>query len=192
MSNRIFKGLPDSLRSPERIALLEVERVVELCLEGIYVTKVLDVGTGSGVFAEAFGLRNLETVGVDSNPDMVKLASKLVTNAKFKEGTAETLPFRDRSFDLVFLGTVLHESDDPLLALKEAGRVAASRVAILEWPYVKEVNGPPIDHRLQPERIRELAKQAGFIKIDTIELSHMVLYRMAIPDRAESDEDDQW
>jgi methylase of polypeptide subunit release factors len=53
MHERRFRGDPARLRSPERLEQLEVERVVELSLEGITAGSVLDVGTGTGVFAEA-------------------------------------------------------------------------------------------------------------------------------------------
>jgi hypothetical protein len=42
----------EKLRSPERMALLEVERVVQLTLEGCVADSILDIGTGSGLFAE--------------------------------------------------------------------------------------------------------------------------------------------
>ena len=45
----------ERLRSPERVARLEVERVVPLALAGLPGLKtVLDIGAGSGLFAEQF------------------------------------------------------------------------------------------------------------------------------------------
>jgi len=177
VQERIYNDKISKLRSKERIALLEVERVVELCLQKLFITKMLDVGTGSGIFAEAFTLRNLNVTGIDKNPQMVKAASDLVLDAHFKEGSAEQLPFKKNSFDLVFLSHVLHESDDPLLVLKECYRVATSRVAVLEWPCHSEKIGPPIDHRLPPEKIRTLLRQAGFTEIKKTTLEHMILFR---------------
>ncbi len=49
-----FHGSPEFLASPQRLALLEIPRVVEICLEDVAVRDVLDVGTGSGVFVQAF------------------------------------------------------------------------------------------------------------------------------------------
>lgn len=178
MNKRQYKGDVEKLRSPERIKMLEIERVVELCLEQLFITKVLDVGCGSGLFAEAFALRNLNVTGIDKNPRMVKTAADMVLNAQFQEGTAEQLPFPDRSFDLVFLGHLLHESDAPLLALKEACRVATSRIAVLEWPYREENTGPPLAHRLSHDTIKKQAKTAGCLIQKKIELEHGVLYRM--------------
>ncbi|MDO5576426.1 MAG: class I SAM-dependent methyltransferase, partial [Fibrobacter sp.] len=98
----MFDGDIHALRAPERLKKLEVERVVELSLEQLFVTKVLDIGTGTGVFAESFSLRNINVTGIDTNPNMLSAASKLVTNVDFKEAPAEKLPFDDKSFDIVF------------------------------------------------------------------------------------------
>ena len=47
-------GQPNGCALPERVARLEVERVVSLCLETADFKSVLDVGVGSGLFSEAF------------------------------------------------------------------------------------------------------------------------------------------
>ena len=60
MHERRFAGSPGMLHSPERLALLEIERVVSLCLEEFPAASVLDVGTGSGLFAKGFAARGLE------------------------------------------------------------------------------------------------------------------------------------
>ena len=177
MEKRIYKDKISKLRSKERLDLLEVERVVELTLEKIYITKILDVGTGSGIFAEAYALRNFNATGIDKNPQMVKIASDLVQDAHFKEASAEALPFKDDTFDLVFLGHILHESDDPALVLKEAFRVATQRIAILEWPYRSENIGPPMQHRMPPETIQSLLRKTGFKNIQKTNLTHLVLFR---------------
>lgn len=178
--NRKFEGKIDQLRSESRVKLLEVERVVELSLEKNFVTKVLDVGCGSGLFSESFSLRKINVIGIDTNLDMIKAASNYVPIAKFQEAVAECLPFEDKSFDLVFMGHVLHECDDQLLALKEARRVATLRVAVLEWPYKEEEIGPPIDHRLKAEKVKRLSTQAGFKKFEKISLAHGVFYRLDV------------
>jgi 2-polyprenyl-3-methyl-5-hydroxy-6-metoxy-1,4-benzoquinol methylase len=66
-NERRFRGEPDSLRSDERLALLEIDRVITLSIEGLGLERVLDVGTGTGVFAEAFAAKGLEVVGIDAN-----------------------------------------------------------------------------------------------------------------------------
>ena len=175
---RRFHGGADRLRSAERIALMEVSRVVELSCEGLTVKAMLDVGTGTGLFAEAFAALGIAVTGIDVNAELLAAADKLVSAGRFLEAPAESLPFPDRSFDLVFLGLVLHETDDSLAVLKEAYRVTRERVAILEWPYREGPSGPPLEHRLKPETIKGLARNVGFTKIEVINLLHMDFHRL--------------
>lgn len=170
----------EMLRSPERLAPLEVTRVVDLCLEGINVSSVLDVGTGTGVFAEAFIPFASEVVGIDLSPEMIEAAKGYVPTARFEQAGVESIPAEDDAFDVVFLGLVLHETDDPLAALMEARRCAKTRVAALEWFYQEEEMGPPIDHRLKPDEVARLAQKAGFQNFESIPLAHLVLYRFSI------------
>ena len=167
------------LHAPDRVKLLEVERVTKLCLEAFVARTVLDVGTGTGLFAEAFAAQGLEVTGIDANPEMIGAALSYVPQGHFQEALAESIPFADNEFDLVFLGLVLHETDDSLKALQEARRVARLGVAVLEWPYREEDHGPPLAHRLKPETVTSLAQTVGFQNIDTLALTQMVLYRLS-------------
>jgi len=177
--DRRYASPAERLRAPSRLALMEIPRVVTLSLEGLTAARVLDVGTGTGVFAEAFARRGLEVTGIDPNSELLSLARGHVPGARFLAGVAEKLPFEDQSFDLVFLGHVLHETDDRHATLAEARRVARLRVAILEWPYVEEEQGPPLGHRLQPSEIVSVAQGAGLITIESFTLSHMQLSILA-------------
>jgi len=108
MHERRFEGDRGRLRSPERVARLELEKIVELCLAEAELSSVLDIGTGTGLFAEAFVRRGMQVSGVDANPAMLPVARGFVPAGDFRVATAEAMPFSDGSFDLVFLGLVLH------------------------------------------------------------------------------------
>jgi ubiquinone/menaquinone biosynthesis C-methylase UbiE len=178
--DRWFQGGADCLRASDRLARMEVLRVAALSLEGITVQNVLDIGTGTGVFAEVFATQGLAVTGIDVNAELLEVARQTVPAAQFKQVPVEQIPFADRSFDLAFLGHVLHEADDPLAALKEARQVARLRVAILEWPYRQEEKGPPLEHRLKPEVVTDLTQQSGFQHIETVHLEHMDFYRLTL------------
>lgn len=175
MHERRYPGSVSALRSPERVAQLEPERVVALCLDGASYKTVLDVGTGSGLFAEVFAAHGLTVSGLDVSLEMVQAAQQHVPGGDFRVGTAELLPYPDGAFDLVFMGVLLHEADDRRQALREAARVATARVAVLEWPYDAAASGPPMAHRISPEQIEALAASAGLRVERTLRLTHTVL-----------------
>ena len=166
----------EKLRSPQRVALLETERVVELALEGIVAHNLLDIGTGSGLFAQAFAAEGLKVTGIDLQEQMLAAARVFVPEVEFQIASAEALPFPDQEFDLAFLGHVLHESDTPQLVLQEVFRVVRKRAVVLEWPYEKKNEGPPQDHRLRSEDIMDSAVKAGYQSVKEISLQHMMLY----------------
>ncbi len=180
MHEKRFEGDIARLRSPERVERLEVERVVDLCLMTDQIDSVLDVGTGTGLFAEAFSKHGLAVSGVDVNPEMLTALRSFVPNGDFRVATAEALPHPDGSFDLVFIGLVLHETDDPLKALQEARRISRQRVCILEWPYRDQLFGPPLADRLNPADLVGLFQKTGFRKWKATELANTVLYSLEV------------
>lgn len=177
MHEKRFNREIERLRDPERLARLEVNRCIDLALAELKnIHTVLDIGAGSGVFAEAFAARGLLVSGVDANADMLPVAAGYVPTGSFKEGTAENLPFEDKSFDLLFMGLVLHETDNTPAAFSQAYRVCKKRLAILEWPFEAQPFGPPMEHRIKPETVSDLAQKAGFNNISPIRLQNLIFY----------------
>jgi SAM-dependent methyltransferase len=167
----------ERLRAPERLERLEVGRVVDLVLDGIHARTMIDVGTGSGVFAEAFAKREVAVTGIDANAEMLHGARRYVPVGNFLQAIAEDIPFADNAFDVVFLGLVLHETDDLVKTLQEAHRVARVRVAVLEWPYRADPFGPGLEERLRREDMGLLSERAGFGLMEVLPLQELVLYR---------------
>ena len=180
MHERQFHSNIERLRAPERQARMEVARVVEQALAGIQPRNMLDIGTGTGLFAEAFAAKGLAVSGLDTNPEMVEAAGQFIPSGEFRQGIAEELPYPDKSFDLVFMGVVLHETDDRLKALQEAQRVARLRVAVLEWPYIEEQANPPLTDRIPAQDIENWAGQAGFTKTEQFRLTNTILYILEV------------
>ncbi len=177
MHNKVYQGSTDRLRTVERLAVLQVDRVVELCLKDKDIHSMLDAGTGSGIFAEAFYKSGLKVAGVDINQQMIKAARQHVPDGDFKVGELERLPYKANSFDLVFYAHALHEADSLEKALSEAKRVAFKYVAALEWPFKITRHGPPIWHRIRVKHLKRVAKILGFseVKIDGFVKSHKAL-----------------
>jgi ubiquinone/menaquinone biosynthesis C-methylase UbiE len=171
----------ERLRSPERVQRLQITQVVKLVLDGISAKSLLDIGTGSGLFAEAFQQKGLLVAGIDINPQMLQVAQRYLPDAELKQGAVEAIPFPNKNFDIVFMGLLLHEANDLLKALQEAHRVAHTRVAILEWPYRQTEFGPGMEERIAPEEMASIAKDVGLEQISTFDLGNLVLYRMDKP-----------
>lgn len=169
-----------NLRSNDRVEELAVRRVVDLCLEQCLAIRLLDVGTGSGLFAEEFAVRGIGTIGIDPDADMIAAARYYVAGVDFLVAQAERLPFKDNTFDAVFMGMALHETTEPDKALQEARRVSQSQVAVLEWPYPLPTDPAPAARRFKPDELQAMARKAGYRKISFLPLKHKVLYLLHV------------
>jgi ubiquinone/menaquinone biosynthesis C-methylase UbiE len=179
MPQQRFSGNPARLRSPERLASLPLSQVIQRCLDDLPPHPVvLDIGTGSGLFAEAFWKRGAEVYGIDVDSAMVALATELVPAGRFRQGPAEQLPLGDGSADLAFFGLSLHETD-PQRALAEAARVSRHLVAVLEWSPERSGFGPPEEERMRPEQIEQLFSATGLGALRRFDLGAHQLYLSA-------------
>ena len=82
-----------------------------------YSRPYLEVGVGSGRFAEALGIE----YGIDLAPAMVHMAK--ARGVKVTEATGEELPFPDKTFGGFLMALTLCFLDKPQKALEEAWRV---------------------------------------------------------------------
>ena len=105
--------------------------------------RVLDIGCGAGNHLLFFNKQGLDLTGIDASPYMISVArERLGSRCALNRGLAEDLPYDDNEFDLAVLINTLEFLDDPLQALREAGRVASRRVFIgvmnsLSWHYLR-------------------------------------------------------
>jgi len=92
--------------------------------------KVLEIGCGTGHFSAYFRELGADVVGLDTSPDMLKVAKDLNESLKidFRSGDAYRLPFVDNLFDLVAMITTLEFISSPKKALTEAFRVSKGKV----------------------------------------------------------------
>jgi SAM-dependent methyltransferase len=69
--------------------------------------RVLDVGCGTGNFAAALSER-ARVWGVDQSPEMLEVARARAPEVRFKQASADALPFKDGWFDRDTMWLVVH------------------------------------------------------------------------------------
>lgn len=101
-------------------------REIRSLLGGRHITRILDLGSGTGRFsgclAQAF---NAQVVGVEPSEKMrdVAVQNNDGQDVRFVHGSAEEIPLPDSSVDMVFMSMVFHYFPDPERCLREAHRV---------------------------------------------------------------------
>ena len=122
MLARVTTSLHGKLIFGRRVQAL-AENIAEMIPSG--VSTLLDVGCGDGTLARSI---------MDRRPQLratgVEIRARPTTAIPVQEFDGRTLPYADRSYEVVMLVDVLHHAEDSLLLLREAARVAAREVVI--------------------------------------------------------------
>jgi ubiquinone/menaquinone biosynthesis C-methylase UbiE len=148
--NRDIARLYESwYHSPQGRAIdRSIEQLILNLLNPTAGQKILDIGCGTGNHLIIFNKFGLDLCGIDGSPYMIRKAKeRLGHRCTLKTGMAEDLPFSDNEFDLAVFINTLEFLENPLQALKEAGRVASQKVFVgvinsLSWNgLVKNIQG---------------------------------------------------
>lgn len=96
-------------------------------------SSLLDLGAGEGFVGRELAHRSGIHVTLADVLDLNR------TDLPHVQYNGRRLPFNDNEFDAVLLVYVLHHADDPDALLKEAARVSAGRIIVLESIYTYRV-----------------------------------------------------
>jgi ubiquinone/menaquinone biosynthesis C-methylase UbiE len=133
-------------------------------LEGHSVSRVLDLGCGTGRFSEALAARfDADVIGFDPSLRMLQVARDKQRDGRvqYHIGRAEAIPLPSGCVDLVFMSMSLHHFADMNAAARECRRVlrnngrvvirTATRDQINAYPYVPFIGSSiPILQRVLP------------------------------------------
>lgn len=97
--------------------------------------RLLDVGCGPGLAAQLAARRGAQVAGLDAAEASVVIARERTPGGDFRAGEMAALPWPDATFDVVTGFNAFQFAADPVVALRQAGRVArpGGRVAMLVW-----------------------------------------------------------
>ena len=135
----------DAIRSLH-VAESEVEAAMARALGEAPVSRLVDIGTGTGRMLALFAPRADQALGIDRSSEMLRLArAKLaeagLDHAELRQADLYALPIEDAGADLAILHHVLHFAQQPGAAIGEAARVleAGGRLLIADFaPHERE------------------------------------------------------
>jgi ubiquinone/menaquinone biosynthesis C-methylase UbiE len=86
--------------------------------------EILDVGCGTGRYAQLFAKQGAHVTGMDFSPNMLKMAKSKVKNASFRQADiTKRFPFQDKKFDKIICSLVVSHIKHPYSMLSEMKRV---------------------------------------------------------------------
>jgi ubiquinone/menaquinone biosynthesis C-methylase UbiE len=132
-----------------------VEEAIVKALNDRPISKLLDLGTGTGRMLSLLKNTYLEAIGLDRNSAMLnvaraQLAREGITHAALKQGDVYALDFVPQSFDCVLVHQVLHFLEDAQKAIEQAALVLKpkGRLLIVDFaPHTQEFLRESQSHR---------------------------------------------
>lgn len=136
-----------------------------------------DIGAGTGYFTVRIAKRYPEAkiIAVDIEPDMVAYVSNRAKAAGLKNVETE-LTFADKEVtlpepaDVVFIADTYHHIPDREKYFVQLGKFLKQEGQLIVIDFkLDSPEGPPQEHRISPEQVKEELKSAGFEQVKTIE-----------------------
>ena len=160
----------ERLLRPERAEMLNPSVILSYCPINPHDV-VADIGCGPGYFTLPLStaLVNGKVYGLDIDEGMVAACRERAEQAQLSN--VETLtcsefdfPIEKGTLDGAFMAFVLQHGQDKTRLLRAVRQLLRPRgwCAVLEWYHKETESGPPLERRLDPGDLEDLASQAGF------------------------------
>jgi len=129
MSLKRISSWPLLRRILVRLAEWRIEEKIHELIPNLNLTDyILDIGSGNGILCHALRKRNFKVIPLDvDHLSMIDEVKPVIYDSV-------CFPFKDSSFDVALLLTVLHHTQNPPQVLAEARRVAR-RIIVIEEIY---------------------------------------------------------
>lgn len=141
----------------------------------------IDLGCNDGFFtipASKIVGENGKVYGVDIDNDAIlrlihKAENQNISNIETKVEKAENIILPNGIADIIFLGTVLHDFQNPTKVLQNCKSILKDSGVIVDFDWSKEASGfgPPKDIRLSQKDVADLCKKSGLKIIDEKSIS---------------------
>lgn len=139
LHNTVYQDIESRLTSEEFSSLMEKLKdlfrhrqhlaAVEMPLAQLKNKKVLEIGSGTGAHTAFFSYSGAQVFSMDITPERVLATAKKLDllngnrNGFCLQADAESLPFQDNSFDIVYSNGVLHHTPDTMKTIAEIHRI---------------------------------------------------------------------
>jgi len=116
------------------------DEVIDKCilelLQDCSIENLLDLGTGTGRILRTLAPFVAKGTGIDNSLEMLSIArARLdqdgIKNCQARAGDMYRLPFKQNSFDLITINSLLRYADEPKKVIAEAARVLEKKGALL-------------------------------------------------------------
>jgi ubiquinone/menaquinone biosynthesis C-methylase UbiE len=178
ISNKIFSGKPEELKSVRRKKFLPIEIFENEVIKNlVYKNICVDYGAGIGYFTIPLAKWFKKVFAIECNNLMAKKLKKEIEDVDLSniEVIVSCVPPKFVSgTDFILFSNILHEVDDynKLLSWSKKSKV----VCVIEWKKKETEFGPPIEHRIDKNLLKEkLKKYFKFVKEINLYPYHYVL-----------------
>jgi len=137
---------------------------------------VLELATGPGMIAKHIATAAKSVVATDFAPNMIETAKKggVPQNVTFEVADATSLPYADKSFDLVVIANALHIIPEPQKALAQIKRVLKDDGLLIApnfifkksgkhnlWQKILDLVGIKFEHEWTAEEYLDFLRENG-------------------------------
>jgi ubiquinone/menaquinone biosynthesis C-methylase UbiE len=155
-------------------------------LENMLVTKnveLLDIGAGVGYFsipASQIVGQNGKVYAVDTSEEMLeelkqRIEQKDIENIELVKGKDYDTDIQNNNVDYILISNVLHEVEDKILFLSNYLNKLrpAGKVGIIEFKKIEASKGPPIEHKISREQLKEYFNKLDIEIIKEVDINEI-------------------